>query len=210
MNPHTEFFNQQSHPDSHSPDPRITLLERDQVPAEIAGIYDRLLQERGTVPNMFKALANVPALAVGIAGFLKPLMAAGHLPAAYKELVGTRVALLNGCDYCISSHRFLALLAGATQEQIEGVADPEDGPFSAAEKAGFAHADALHTSPHIDDEHYATIRQHFTEPQLLELTAVVGAFEFLPRIVSSLNVPITPLPESAPAFLRPSSEPQLA
>ena len=204
-NPHAQLF---SH--THSAEPRITLLERDAVPSEIADIYDRLLLERGAVPNMFKALAQVPALALGVAAFLKPLMGPGHLSAAYKELVATRVALLNGCDYCISSHRFLASLAGASQAQIEGLADPEDGPFSSQEKAGFAYADALHTSPQaIDDEHYAMIRRHFNEPELLELTAVAAAFEFFPRLVSSLNLPVTPLPDSAPAFLRRASDPGL-
>ena len=206
LNPHTDFFTQQTFPHTHSAEPRITLLERDEVPAELADIYDRLLLERGAIPNIFKALAQVPALAIGLAAFLKPLMGPGHLSAAYKELVATRVALLNGCDYCISSHRFLAVLAGATPAQIEGLADPEDGPFSPAEKAGFAHADALHSSPHIDDEQYVTTMQHFTQPQMLELTAVAAAFELLPRLVSSLNIPVTPLPESAPAFLRKASD----
>jgi hypothetical protein len=40
---------------------RIQLLERDSVPEEIGAIYDKLLAERGVVPNMFKGVANVPA-----------------------------------------------------------------------------------------------------------------------------------------------------
>jgi hypothetical protein len=58
---------------------RVPLAERDQVPPEIGVLYDRLEAERGRVPNMFKALSNVPALALGIAGFLKPLMGEGAL-----------------------------------------------------------------------------------------------------------------------------------
>ncbi len=47
---------------------RIPLLERDQVPPELAVLYDALLQQRGVVPNMFKTVAHTPALAMGFAG----------------------------------------------------------------------------------------------------------------------------------------------
>lgn len=78
---------------------RIPLLERNEVTPEIGAIYDLLLQERGAVPNMFKTLAHTPALAQGIAAFLKPLLGNGALPGWYKEMVATRVAVLNECDY---------------------------------------------------------------------------------------------------------------
>ncbi len=50
---------------------RIPMLERDQVAPEVAALYDALEQQRGVVPYMFKTLAHTPALALGIAGFLK-------------------------------------------------------------------------------------------------------------------------------------------
>jgi len=45
-------------------DSRIALLERDEVPSDVAALYDKLLATRGVVPNMFKALANLPPLAL--------------------------------------------------------------------------------------------------------------------------------------------------
>lgn len=75
------------------------MLEREEVSPEVGQIYDQLLALRGVVPNMFKTLAHTPELALGVAAFLKPLMADGALTGWYKELVATRVALLNQCDY---------------------------------------------------------------------------------------------------------------
>jgi hypothetical protein len=79
--------------------PRIPLLERSQVSEEVGKLYDVLLEQRGVVPNMFKTVAHTPALAVGIAAFLKPLLGDGALSGWYKELVATRVAILQSCDY---------------------------------------------------------------------------------------------------------------
>ncbi|HEV2494154.1 MAG TPA: hypothetical protein VG204_13895 [Terriglobia bacterium] len=78
---------------------RIPMLERDAVEPAVAALYDQLEAQRGVVPYMFKTLAHTPALALGIAGFLKPLLADGALPGWYKELVAARVAFLVECDY---------------------------------------------------------------------------------------------------------------
>jgi uncharacterized peroxidase-related enzyme len=183
--------------ESRSLESRVPLAERSQVPAEVAVLYDKLEAERGRVPNMFKALSNIPPLALGIAAFLKPLMGEGALPAWYKELVATRVASLNHCEYCISSHRFLAGLRGATPEQIASYDAFESGPFTAKEKAGFRYAGLLHVSGHaIDDAAFAELSAHFDSAEIIELTAVAAAFEFFTRFNSALHIPVTPLPEA--------------
>ena len=179
---------------------RVPLLEREEVAPEAGALYDKLLADRGCVPNMFKALANVPGLALGIAALLKPLMGEGALVGWYKELIATRVAALNACDYCISAHRYLALQRGATAEQVESVGEGleatfESGPFTEKEKAGLRYAGLLHESGHaIDDEAYAAVSAYFGAEELIELTAVAAAFEMFPRFNSALRIPVTPLP----------------
>lgn len=177
-------------------DARVPLLERDQVPAEIAPIYDQLYAARGVVPNMFKALANAPALVEGITALLKPLMGEGALEGWYKELVATHVASLNGCAYCVSAHRFLAGRRGATPEQVASLDGFEAGPFTEKQKAGFRYAGLLHISGQaVDDAAFAAVRAHFGPRELVELTAVAAAFEMFARINSGLRIPVTPLPE---------------
>ena len=78
--------------------PRIPLLKRQQVSPEVGAIYDALLQQRGVVPQHVQ-VAHTPALAQGIAAFLKPLPGDGALSGSYKELVATRVAWLQDCYY---------------------------------------------------------------------------------------------------------------
>lgn len=78
---------------------RIRMLERHEVTAELARLYDQLEEQRGVVPYMFKTLAHTPGLALGIAGLLKPLLSDGALPGWYKELIAARVAYLVECDY---------------------------------------------------------------------------------------------------------------
>ena len=178
-------------------DSRVPLLERDQVPAEVAALYDQLLRDRGVVPNMFKALANVPTLALGVPALLKPLMGEGALPARYKELIATRVASLNLCDYCVSAHRLLALKRGATPEQVASIDSFETGPFTEQEKAGFRYAGLVHQSGHaVNEQAFEAVRMHFNSLQIVELTGVAAAFEFFSRFNSALRIPVTPIPEN--------------
>jgi uncharacterized peroxidase-related enzyme len=176
---------------------RVPLLEREEVPAEVAALYDKLYADRGVVPNMYKALSNVPELALGIVALLKPLMGSGALAGWYKELIATRAAKLNDCDYCYSAHRYLALKRGATPEQVERLDHFETGPFSEKEKAGLRYAELLHISGHaVDEAAFAAVSEHFNFQEIIELTAVAAAFEFFPRINSALQIPVTPLPEA--------------
>jgi AhpD family alkylhydroperoxidase len=176
---------------------RIPMLERDAVAPEIAAIYDVLLQQRGVVPNMFKVLANIPGLAQGVAAFLKPIVGDGALAGWYKELVAVRVCHLHRFEYGIKAHSLSAKQKGATDEQIRAVEDFERGPFSESEKLGFRYADRLHRSAaDIDDEFYAEVKNVYKDPQILELTAVAAAFEFFPRFVDALRIPVTPPPKT--------------
>ena len=176
-------------------DARVPLVEQGEAAAEVAELYARLLADRGVVPNMFKALANVPGLARGIAALLKPLMGEGALAGWYKELIASRAAWLNDCAYCVSAHRYLAGQRGATAAQIAGYEAFEEGPFTEKEKAGFRYAEVLHAGGNaVDDAAFAAASRHFDAREMVELTAVAAAFEFFPRFNSALRIPVTPLP----------------
>ncbi len=76
--------------------------------------------------------------------------------------------------------------------------DFESGPFSDHEKLGFRCADRLHRSGReLDDEFYAKLKNVFTDQQLVELVATASVFEFFPRFVDGLRIPLTPAPAPA-------------
>lgn len=179
--------------------PRIPLLEREQVPTEVAAVYDALLKQRGVVPNMFKTLAHTPALAVGMAGFLKALLGDSALPGWYKELVAIRISVIHDSQYAVSAHSLSAKQKGATDAQISAVkGDFERGPFSEAEKLGLRCAERLHrSSEEIDDVFFAQLRSAYGDAQLIELLATASAFELFPRFIGALRIPTTPIPQES-------------
>ena len=176
---------------------RIPLLDRDAAGPEAAAIYDALLEQRGVVPNMFKVLSYSPPIAQGVAGFLKALLSDGALTGWYKELVAVRISRLMVSGYAITAHNMSARKKGASEPQIAGVADYENGPFSAKEKLGFRLADRLHRGPDaVDDPFYASLKPSFIDPELIELFLTAAAFEMFPRFIDGLRIPVTPPPAS--------------
>jgi AhpD family alkylhydroperoxidase len=178
---------------------RIPMLERDAVAPEIAAMYDALLKQRGVVPNMFKTIAQIPAMAQGFAAFLKPIVGDGALPGWYKELIATRMSVLNKSTYAISAHSLSAKQKGASDAQVEAAkSDFESGPFTEAEKLGFRFAERVHRSGgDVDDQMFRELKAVYSDQQLIELTAAAAAFEFFPRFVDALRIPTTPIPASA-------------
>jgi len=175
---------------------RIPLLERDKVTPEIGNVYDALQKTRGVVPNMFKTLAHTPALALATAGYLKALLGDGALPGFYKELIALRVSLLLLSEYAVKAHALSARQKGASEVQIAAArGDFENGPFTEAEKLGFRAAEHLHRSAEeITDGFFASLKQHFSDPQIIELVATAAAFELFPRFVDALRIPVTQPP----------------
>jgi uncharacterized peroxidase-related enzyme len=179
-----------------APKTRIPLLERDQVSPELAVLYDALLQQRGVVPNMFKTIAHTPGLAAGIAALLKPLLSDGALAGWYKELIATRMSVLNGSEYAVSAHALSARLKGASEEQIAAVkSDFEQGAFTQTEKLGLRCAEKIHRSGRdLDDASFAELKNAYNDAQIIELIATAAVFEFFPRFVDGLRIPVTPVP----------------
>jgi AhpD family alkylhydroperoxidase len=171
---------------------RIKLLERDAVAPEAATLYDALLAQRGVVPNMFKALAYSPDIAIGVAGFLKPLLSDGALPGWYKELIAVRVSILCESEYAIRAHSISAQKKGASPAQIAAVADFENGSYSEKEKLGFRLAGRLHGGGRqVDDGFYRELQSVFDDTALVELFLTAAAFEMFPRFIDGLRIPVT-------------------
>jgi uncharacterized peroxidase-related enzyme len=64
-------------------------------------------KQLGVVPNLFRLVANSPAALEGYLG-MSGALNKGSLPAQTRERIALAVAQINGCDYCLSAHTYLA------------------------------------------------------------------------------------------------------
>lgn len=78
----------------------------DEAPAPSRQLLQAVEKQLGTVPNLFRLVANSPAALEGYLGMFGAL-SKGTLPAATRERVALAVAEINGCDYCLAAHTYL-------------------------------------------------------------------------------------------------------
>lgn len=80
-------------------EPRIPRLDPDSATGPLRGAYDKLIRQRGKVPNLFRIAGHRPGIAATLAAHLDAVMGPGEVPELLKELLSVRVSHINECRY---------------------------------------------------------------------------------------------------------------
>lgn len=156
---------------------RIAIPSRQDVPAASAPILDAVDKQLGVVPNLFRLIANSPAALSGYTSFSSAL--SKTLDVRTRERIALAVAQVNGCDYCLSAHSYLALnLAKISAEEIAlnrqgGSSDPKaDAAVRFASKV-------VRERGHVSDADIAAVRDAgYDDRQIVEIVALVAENSF--------------------------------
>lgn len=81
---------------------------------------------------------------------------------------------------------------GATDAQLAALDGGNRSSFTAAERAALAFAEAITpTGGQAPDTLYGELAAHWQPAQIVEITAVVGLFNYFNRFAEALHVPVT-------------------
>ena len=170
--------------------PRISRLKRDEVSGASVAIYDRVLRERGNVPNMFRTMAHRPEIFETIIAHMEAVLNTGTLPKKLKELVIVRTSQVNRTPYCLASHTAICKRLGWSDIQLEALGDADrSGEFSEAEKVAIDLAEAMTLDAHnYSDAEFARLRSFYSEGEVVELMAAIGLFNYFNRFNDLLEM----------------------
>ncbi len=142
--------------------------------------------------NLYRALANQPAVLAAWREFATALRERCALPRELRELVIVRLAQLAGSEYELVHHRAMAVAAGAAEAKLEALSSwrTVEG-FSAAERAALAYGEAIFDGD-VSDAAAAEAADRFTPAELVELTVTAGFYTMVPRVLDALQVPLEP------------------
>ncbi len=116
-----------------------------------------------------------PAIMKALLG-VENQIAKGSLDILLKELVRLRASQINGCAFCLDMHVTDAIKAGESSRRLATVAAWRETPFfSDRERAALAWTEALTlvAHDHVPDAAWEAVRPHFSDAELMELTAVI-------------------------------------
>ena len=152
---------------------RIAIPRRETVPAEAGPILDVVNKQLGTVPNLYRLIANNPAVLSGFTSFSAAL--AKTLDVRTRERIALAVAQVNGCDYCLSAHTYLGLnLARITAEEIALNREGASGDPKADAAVRFA-AKVARERGHVADADIVAVRNAgYDDGQIVAIIAIVA------------------------------------
>ena len=83
-------------------EPRIARLNADEAmrnDLSLRECFQRFIDERGKVPNLFRVAAHRPDITRTLADHMRAVMEAGDVSRLLKELLSVRVSQINNCEY---------------------------------------------------------------------------------------------------------------
>jgi AhpD family alkylhydroperoxidase len=134
------------------------------------------MADKSTQPRLDIRKVN-PDLFNAMLGLEKYIQSSG-LEQKLQDLVKIRASQINGCAYCIVMHTNDARKHGESDEWMHLLNAWREAPiYTARERAALAWTEAVTkiADHHVPDEIYEEASRHFSEKQLVDLTAAVIA-----------------------------------
>ena len=170
--------------------PRLAPVVPGSRPA-LAEQEARILAARGRISPLYQVLLNSPPMVNGWEQMLSAVRNHNGLPAALRELVILRVAVLNRAAYEFDAHVQHALAAGVRQATIDAVRNltwDDAAPLDPLQRLVLRYTDSMTTQIAVPDDLFAALQTHFDAQGMLDLTVTVAAYNMVSRLLVALHI----------------------
>jgi uncharacterized peroxidase-related enzyme len=173
---------------------RIAPLEADQADKKLQRVYESLEKQYGTALNPLRVLAHKPAIMEAVMRLYGAIHAPNEvLSEELKEMLSVRIAQINGCrSYCVPYHSYMLRHLGTPEDKIQAIAQGSLSPqFSEMERLCLEYAERI-TVPttSVSEEFFGKLKAHFSQEDVVELTAFIGMLNFWTKVIDAMEVPL--------------------
>lgn len=176
---------------------RIEPLPEDTHGDELKVAFEQYRRSLGFVPNSVLILQRRPKLVMALAGLAAAVWDPDSaVDRGFKRLVAHFASRAAGCQYCMAHTVEGALLLGVAAEKLAAIWEYASSPlYSPAERVALDFALAAASVPNtVDDALFAQMKAHWSDDEIVEITAVVSLFGFMNRWNDTMATPLEPEP----------------
>jgi AhpD family alkylhydroperoxidase len=150
----------------------------------------RLDLPEGDQPDIVRVWGLRPDMGQAVSGLSYAVYSQSILPPRVREGARMRIAQINGCVVC-QGWRIPDLAEQGVTEELYAHVDEwaTSAEYSAAERIAIEYAEKFaldHRS--IDDAFFARLKEHFTDPEILDLTICIGNWVAFGRLTMLLDL----------------------
>lgn len=162
---------------------RIKLLSNEEASPKAKEVLDSITSGGSRVINIFKAMSNSAAVLKSFFAFKKALDEK-KLTEEIAERIGIRLAVLNGCEYCLATHSYSA---SNILSQDEIILARNAKSQDAKAQAALEFTDLIMKNVgKVSDEDFNKVKDAgFSDGEILEIVAVVS-LNFFTNAINSV------------------------
>jgi uncharacterized peroxidase-related enzyme len=154
---------------------RLPLRSDTDPDAAVAEPLRRAREQMGMVPNMYAAMANLPALLDAYQHGNRLFRSQAGFTAAEQEVLLLAISRENECHYCVAAHSFLADKARVPAEVTEAIRSDQPVPDARLEALRTFARTMVRTRGHpTDEEARRFLDVGFSEAHILGVVLAIG------------------------------------
>jgi len=178
---------------------RLAPLPADYAP-ELKEHFEAVGKNLGFVPNSVLIMQRKPKLVKAFAQMAAAVWdPESKVDRGLKRLIAHVASRAAGCQYCMAHTIEGAALFGVEERKLAAIWEYQSSPlYTDGERAALDFAFAASVVPNaVGDEHFAELRQHWGEEEIVEIVATIAMFGFLNRWNDTMGTPLEDKPMAA-------------
>src|SRR5947208_6708149 len=156
--------------------PRISYVDPSNIKDEaMLAEFDRCAREGTPRPESQAIRAHVPAVFWSFANSWRDVFKNGVADHAIKELCRIYVSRSVLCEFCGNQRSMKAAKQGIIEDDYRDLINFESSTrYNEKQKAALAYAEMITADLAVDDRFWALGHQHFSEPELVEISYFIA------------------------------------
>jgi uncharacterized peroxidase-related enzyme len=154
----------------------------------------------GFIPNSARILAHRPEILLGFRQLTEAINGpSATIDRTLRSLVAQMASRAAGCGYCMAHTAHSSERYGVLAEKEAALWEFETSPlYSDAERAALRVAQGAAQVPNaVTDADFAELRRHFSDPQVVEIVAVIALYGFYNRFNDTMATQLESSPLAA-------------
>ena len=175
----------------------VSYVERETANPATLAFYDKAEERFEMLLNIFKVFGHTPELGTVFTDLIMTILKDGEIDWITKELIILKATHRNACKYCVVQHETLSKRLGISEEKIQDIGDDrykKSPHFTDAEKALMDLTVQIGVDANnVPEELWGRLKQHFTEPQIVEAVFTITIYIAVSKFGDALGVELEPV-----------------
>ncbi len=172
---------------------RVKFVEKEQADPIIKDMFQKLEDRKVPVINLFKAMGNSPKVGRNFVRLGNAILNPEFIDPKLRELAILRVGNLLRAEYEFTKHVTIGVEAGVAKDQIDELSNwASSKKFTDIERAVLQYTDEVTLNVKVSDGTFANLKRFFDDPAIVKLTATIGYYGMVSRILVALQIELEP------------------